>query len=206
MSDWSAASLSPLSLPGGQVALPDWMPSFLEHAGRRFPTLEDRMRLAVELARRNVDHGTGGPFGAAVFDGEGWLVAPGVNLVYMARCSVLHAEMVALILAHRVVGRYDLSDGGCAQYDLVASSEPCTMCFGATLWSGVSRLVCGAREEDARAVGFDEGPKVADWVQELTSRGIAVVRDVLREQATDVLRAYAAGGGPIYNPGRCASD
>jgi tRNA(Arg) A34 adenosine deaminase TadA len=161
------------------------------------------MQLAVELARRNVEQGTGGPFGAAIFDREGRLIAPGVNLVCTAQCSVLHAEIVALILAHRAVGRYDLSDGGRAHYDLVASTEPCAMCFGATVWSGVSRLICGAREEDARSVGFDEGPKVPDWLEALNARGIAVVRDVLREQAADVLRAYAAAGGPIYNAGRC---
>jgi len=206
MSQESTASSGPLELPGGHVDLPDWVPLFLSQAGRRFPTTEDRMGLVVELARRNVEQGTGGPFGAAVFDQEGCLVAPGINLVYTAQCSVLHAEIVALILAHRAVGRYDLSDGGRGRYDLVASTEPCTMCLGATIWSGVSRLACGARDEDARAVGFDEGPEVCDWVGALTSRGIAVVRDVLREQAAGVLRAYAAAGGLIYNAGRCPGE
>jgi len=72
------------------------------------------------------------------------------------------------------------------------------MCFGAVPWSGVSSLVCGARDEDARSIGFDEGPKLTNWVEELESRGIRVVRDVLRDEAAAVLREYGQGGGMIY--------
>ena len=60
-------------------------------------------------------------------------------------------------------------------------------------------LLCGARAEDARAVGFDEGEKPADWPAALERRGISVGRDVLREEAAAVLRRYAEGGGEIYN-------
>lgn len=75
------------------------------------------------------------------------------------------------------------------------------MCFGAIPWSGVSQLICGARDEDARAIGFDEGPKLTDWVSALNSRGITVRRDVLREEAVAVLREYSSSGGVIYNAG-----
>jgi tRNA(Arg) A34 adenosine deaminase TadA len=83
-------------------------------------------------------------------------------------------------------------------YELVASTEPCAMCFGATPWCGVRWLVCGAREEDARGIGFDEGPKVSDWVASLEQLGISVARDVCRDEAA-VLRYYAENGGIIYN-------
>jgi tRNA(Arg) A34 adenosine deaminase TadA len=106
------------------------------------------------------------------------------------------------MLAQKSLARYDLSDGGRQHYDLVATTEPCAMCFGAVPWSGVQQLVCGARDEDARAIGFDEGPKLPDWVSALNSRGIAVQRDVLREEATAVLREYVAAGGVVYNAGR----
>jgi tRNA(Arg) A34 adenosine deaminase TadA len=75
------------------------------------------------------------------------------------------------------------------------------MCFGASPWSGVRRLVCGARDEDARAIGFDEGPKLADWITALNDRGIAVLRDVLRDEAVGVLKDYIEAGGIIYNAG-----
>ena len=73
------------------------------------------------------------------------------------------------------------------------------MCLGAVSWSGARRLVCGARDEDVRAIGFDEGPKPPDWIRELERRGISVVRDELRDEAAAVLRRYAEEGGIIYN-------
>ncbi len=180
------------------VMLPEWFKS--EAAKPKvISTIEARMEFVIALARSNVRHRTGGPFGAAVFDDAGNLVAAGVNLVETANCSILHAEMVAIALAQKALGRYDLSDGSRLDYELVTLTEPCSMCFGAVPWSGVSRLVCGARDADARAIGFDEGPKVARWQEALAERGIAVVRDVLREAAVAVLRDYRDSGGTIYN-------
>lgn len=191
-----------MKLPEVSIRLPSWVESFLMKSPEVFPTVEDRMRLVVALSRRNVQCKTGGPFAAAVFDSDGRLVAPGVNIVVAAKCSLLHAEIVALAIAQRVLGRYDIGDGGRLHYDLFATTEPCSMCFGAIPWSGVRTLVCGARDEDARAVGFDEGPKLTDWVAALADRGIAVQRDVLRAEAVEVIREYAMTGGPIYNAGR----
>jgi len=87
-------------------------------------------------------------------------------------------------------------DGVLAQ---VTRTEPCAMCLGAIPWSGVRRLVCGARDEDARQVGMDEGDKPDDWEACFGRRGIAVTRDVCRAGAADVLLAYRDGGGLIYN-------
>jgi len=188
------------ALPELRLRLPDWVERMLPPRGQALGDVTARMRFAVELARQNVERGTGGPFAAAVFDGEsGRLVAPGVNLVVPARWSGAHAEIVACALAQQVLGHHDLGSAGMPSCELVSSAEPCAMCLGAVPWSGVRRVVCGAREEDARAVGFDEGPKPADWVLELARRGIEVIRDVERDAAREVLRGYARRGGPIYN-------
>ncbi|MEO1366955.1 MAG: nucleoside deaminase, partial [Acidobacteriota bacterium] len=133
-----------------------------------------------------------------VFDAEGRVIAPGVNLVVPAGASIAHAEVVALAIAQQVVGDYDLGRGE-RDLHLFTSTEPCAQCFGAVPWSGVKRLVCGAATEDAEAIGFDEGPKPERWREALETRGIAVTCGVLRRDAADVLRAYADGGGPIYN-------
>ncbi len=188
-----------MDLPELTIRLPGWLEAMLADVDPVFPTVEERMRFVIGLARENVAQKTGGPFGAAVFDERGALVAPGVNVVVASNCSVLHAEVVAIALAQKALDRYDIG-GGAGRYELVASTEPCAMCLGAVPWSGVSRVVCGARDEDARRVGFDEGPKPSDWRGELVARGIEVVRDVLRDEAAAVLDDYARQGGPIYNP------
>jgi tRNA(Arg) A34 adenosine deaminase TadA len=190
-------------LPAVELRLPGWVGEVVGDPERRYPTVEDRMRLVVELAKTNVDRRTGGPFGAAVFDrSTGRLVAPGVNLVTTANLSVAHAEIVALMVAQRVVGTFDLGGPGQPPYELVTSTEPCAMCLGSIPWSGVRYVACGARDEDARGIGFDEGAKIVDWVSALEERGIRVMRDVCREAAADVLRYYAANGGEIYNSRR----
>jgi len=158
------------------------------------------MRLAVALARRNVLEATGGPFGAVVFETEtGRVVSAGVNLVIARRNSVLHAEVVAIMLAEARAGAYSLA-GGAGTRELVASCDPCAMCLGAVLWSGVGRLVTGASGEDAAAIGFDEGPVFAESYAYLERRGIDVVRGVLRDEARGVLELYRDRGGPVYNP------
>jgi tRNA(Arg) A34 adenosine deaminase TadA len=189
-----------MRFPRVVLGLPAWVEEFVPDPDREYPTEEDRMRLAIDLSRANVEHGTGGPFGAGVFDlSTNRLVAPGVNLVATANLSTAHAEIVALMIAQQVVGHFDLGGPGRPLYELVASTQPCAQCFGAVPWSGVRRLACGARDEDAREIGFDEGPEMPDWVSALERRGISVVRDVCREEAVAVLREYAAHGGLIYN-------
>lgn len=190
-----------MTAPILSIQYPEWVERFLAQSPDTFPSRDERMRFAIQLSRLNVQHGSGGPFGAAVFDRCGKLIAPGINMVVSSNCSLLHAEMVALAFAQKRLGRFDISDGGRLDCDLFSSTEPCAMCFGAIPWSGVLGLVCGARDEDARAIGFDEGPKLSDWVAALNQRGISVQRDVLRPEAAAVLRAYGAAAGMVYNAG-----
>lgn len=190
-----------MKLPELTIRLPDWVAATLEKSPAIFPEMEDRMNFVVDLSQKNIDHRTGGPFGAAVFDPEGRLVAAGVNMVIPQNCSILHAEMVAIALAQKVLTRFDISDGGRFSFDLFTSTEPCAMCFGAIPWSGICRVVCGAGRKDAEAVGFDEGPKPENWIAELKVRGIDVVTDIGREKAAAVLSDYAKTGGLIYSPG-----
>ncbi len=184
----------------GKVVIdaPDWVDELALPGGVFAP--EDRMPFVIELARRNVVEQTGGPFGAAIFESaSGKLVAPGVNRVVSVAISFAHAEITAIGLANQQLGVFDLGGEGLPDMELVASTEPCALCLGATVWSGVRKLVTGARDEDARAIGFDEGPKVADWQEALRTRGIAVEVDVMRSEAVAVLDLYVSSGAIIYN-------
>ncbi|MES1184011.1 MAG: nucleoside deaminase [Myxococcales bacterium] len=175
--------------------LPDWV--FTE-CDLTTPRLRDseRMELAIELSRRNVEHG-GGPFGAVVFEREtGEVIAPGMNLVMPQASSLLHAEIVALMFAQARQQSFTLARDNC---ELFASSEPCVQCLGACYWAGLSRLVCGAPVELAEALGFDEGPRGTDWKEQLTVRGTPVVTGIHAERAGAILSSYADRGGFRYN-------
>ncbi|MDR4494444.1 MAG: nucleoside deaminase [Nitrospirales bacterium] len=187
-------------LPDLHLELPTWVADYLSKASEQTETPEQRMAFVVSLARMNIQHGSGGPFAAAVFRLDTHaLVAPGVNLVVSSRCSVAHAEIMALTLAEQVVGSHDLGTTGLPGYELVTSCEPCTMCLGAIVWSGIRQIICGAQETDASEIGFDEGPKPLQWVSDLQQRGITIIQDIQRAEARQVLQDYAKQGGMIYN-------
>ncbi len=187
------------------VTLPDWLIGELQAAESCISSRLARMRFVIDLSRRNVDEGTGGPFAAAVFDSnEHKLLSAAVNVVVPSACSAAHAEIVALALAQKRLATHDLNSVAGLSCELVTSTEPCAMCLGAVQWSGISSLTCGARGDDACAAGFDEGAKPPDWAAILISKGVSVTQDVCRTEAAKVLSDYAREGGPIYNPGSTA--
>jgi tRNA(Arg) A34 adenosine deaminase TadA len=188
-------------MTGSPFNLPAWAKVTLRQQKMPLVSRMDRMRFVIRLARENVERGTGGPFGAAVFEAKtGTVVSLGVNIVTRANCSHSHAEMVALANAQKELENFDLGAPGFPEHELVTSCEPCAMCYGAIPWSGVRMLVCGARCEDAEAIGFDEGPKPKNWASALEARTISVIQDVCRREAVAVLQEYKKRGGIIYNP------
>ena len=188
----------PMPLPAQlHLTLPVWVME-LDVAGRDFTTDDAKVAFAIELSRHNVERQSGGPFGAAVFSPQHHLVAVGVNRVVRQSCSVAHAEMMAYMLAQQRLQQFRLNALG-GPVTLATSAQPCCQCYGATMWAGIDRLLIGARAEDVMALTeFDEGPLPADWAGELTRRGIEVVRDVQRDAACAVLKAYGELGGPNY--------
>ncbi len=151
------------------------------------------------------------------------LVSIGMNRVVPMNNSTCHGEMVAIQLAQKKMGSFSLnmmmSERDTAnndkvvwdnetsnqprqrqrrQFELFTSCEPCAMCLGATLWSGVSRIVCAATRDDAQSVGFDEGPVYESSYAHLESCGVKVTKGVMKEEAQQVLRKYAENG-LIYN-------
>lgn len=176
------------------LSLPAWLDE-VNAASHRFADDEAAMAFAVALSRRNVEDG-GGPFAALVLSAAGELVVAGVNRVVPSAASILHAEMLALLLAHQRLQTHDLSNAG--RFTLVTTCAPCAMCLGAIPWSGIARVVCGARGEDAEQVGFDEGDKPDCWQQGLRRRGILLREDVCRDEVLQVLGEYRQSGRPLY--------
>jgi tRNA(Arg) A34 adenosine deaminase TadA len=181
------------------LSLPPWVNEVALPASQAH--LSDRMEFVLALAMRNVDQGTGGPFGAAVFEQEsGRLVSVGVNRVVPENSSLAHAEVLAIGLAQASLGTYDLGGSGQPRLQLVSSSQMCAMCLGAVVWSGVGEVVYSTTAGDVIAtVGFDEGPTPPDYSHQLAHRGISVVAGIMRDEGLTVLRRYVASGGVVYN-------
>ena len=175
--------------------LPNWIDK-LAFAQATFPDDASKMTLAIELARQNIIHGTGGPFGAAIFQiSTGKLISTGVNLVVNTNNSVLHAEVTAIMLAEKRLQSFSMTN----DFEMFTSCEPCAMCLGASLWSGIKRIVCAATGEDARAIGFDEGPVFPESWSYMKERGIEIVHNFMRPEAKSVLVNYKTHGGLVYN-------
>lgn len=179
------------------LTLPVWVHDQVD-LNRNFDDDASKVALVIELARLNVANASGGPFGAAIFDAVGRVLSIGVNRVIPETCSVAHAEMMAFMIAQQRSQQFRLNAIG-GPITLASSAQPCCMCYGATFWAGIDRLLIGARASDVMALTeFDEGPLPADWIGELERRDIQVYRDIQREAACTVLRHYGEQAGGEY--------
>ena len=124
------------------------------------------------------------PVGAVVVDGDDRVIGTGHNIRERDDDPTGHAEVVALREAARGRGSWRLDD--CT---LVVTLEPCTMCAGALVLARVARLVFGAYDAKAGAVG-----SLWDVVRDrrLNHRP-EVVPDIRADEATALLTAFFAG-------------
>ncbi|MFD8228663.1 tRNA adenosine(34) deaminase TadA [Streptomyces massasporeus] len=142
------------------------------------------MRLALDEAAEAV-RGGDVPVGAVVLAPDGTTVlAVGHNEREAGGDPTAHAELLALRRAAAALGAWRLA--GCT---LVVTLEPCTMCAGAIQQSRVDRLVYGARDEKAGAVG-----SLWDLVRDrrLNHRP-EVIEGVLAEECAGLLTAFFRG-------------
>lgn len=190
---------NPPFLTSVSLSLPDWVAEMEPALREGYPTDEDKMRLAVTLSARNVAANTGGPFGAAIFDSDsGSVISIGVNRVVPLNNSTAHAEMMAFMLAQHRMKNHRLNATR-HHFVMATSAQPCAMCYGASVWAGINRILIGARREDVESLTeFDEGPMPRNWIEGLKRRGISVTRDILRKEACRVLRDYEEKIGTTY--------
>jgi len=183
------------------LSLPNWINSFLNEYPKIITEPEKQMRFVLALTERNIREETGGPFGSAVFERDsGKMVSVGVNVVVHQNCSAAHAEMMALMLAQKKLGHFDLSADGFREHRLVTSGKMCAMCLGNVCWSGVSEVLSSAEPEDVEKIaGFDEGPTPPDYNAQLERRGIKIMPEFLRSEGQAVLQLYVDLGGKVYN-------
>ena len=111
------------------------------------PLDDAAMVAALDVARSALAAGEV-PIGAIVLDPSGGVIASAHNERESLRDPTAHAEVVALRRAGTALGAWQLS--GCT---LVVTVEPCTMCAGALVLARVARIVFGAWDPKAGAVG-----------------------------------------------------
>lgn len=163
------------------------------------PQAENIIRaLQAELRERIFRDGCG-PFLAAVYDANGTLLVKAANSVVQEQCSHCHAEMNAIREVQKLLGTYDLAPHNLSLY---VTAEPCIMCLGGIMWSGIKTVYYGVPSATVeRITGFDEGFK-PDWHAEFRKRGITVYGNLAPEAGEAVLREYMAAGRPVYKPER----
>jgi len=109
---------------------------------------EDAMAKAIELARAAASASGDVPVGAIILNKDGEVISTGANQRELSNNPTAHAEIIAIQKAASAIGNWRLD--GCT---LVVTLEPCSMCAGAIAQSRIPRLVFGAWDEKAGAVG-----------------------------------------------------
>jgi guanine deaminase len=112
--------------------------------------LAGKMEIAIRVAEQGIAIGQA-PFGAAIFDAEGELVAAEHNRVRQDFDPSAHAEVVAIRSACQKTGQRKL-----AGFWLYSTCEPCPMCASTLVFAGIRHVCFGASVQDALAAGFED--------------------------------------------------
>ncbi|WP_411827148.1 nucleoside deaminase [Luteolibacter sp. AS25] len=108
------------------------------------------MERAVNLARKGMLAGDGGPFGAVLVR-DGLVLGEGWNRVLATNDPTAHGEVVAIRDACAREKTFSLE--GCEIY---TTGQPCPMCLGAIYWAGIRGIYYGFSIEDAADIGFGD--------------------------------------------------
>jgi len=138
-----------------------------------------------------------GPFVAAIYNDKNELVVKAANSVVNEVCSINHAEMNVIRAAEQMFGTYDLAPYNLKLY---LTAEPCIMCVGGIMWSGIKEVYYGVPSKSVEKItGFDEGFK-PNWFKEFNKRGIVVYGNIEQELGEQELQNYVNEGKKIYKP------
>lgn len=163
--------------------------------------LKAAQKILLELqndAKIQIEQGYG-PFVAAIYDENGNLIVKTANSVLSEQCSNNHAEMNAIKAAEKKLNTFDLAPYNLSLY---VTSEPCIMCLGGIMWSGIKNVYYGVPSSRVEEItGFDEGFK-PHWLKEFKKRGIIVYGNIETQAGEAVLSNYVNSGKKVYKPSR----
>lgn len=136
---------------------------------------EQFMAKAIEKAKQGVLQGQT-PFGACITK-NGKVITCDHNVVFATTDITAHAEIHAIRNACKILNTIDLS-----QCTIYSTCEPCPMCFAGCHWSKISKIVFGAKIEDAQRFGFSELSISNRSMKEIGKSPIVIVENVLRDE------------------------
>ena len=163
--------------------------------------LENAKKIILQLQNEmsNYIANGSGPFLAAIIDENGQIISKTANSVVSEICSNNHAEMNAIKMAQKKLRTYDLSKYNLSLY---VTSEPCMMCAGGIMWSGIKTIYYGVPSQKVESITkLDEGFK-PNWFQEFKKRGITVYGNIEPKEGEKILKKYVNTGKSIYKPKR----
>jgi tRNA(Arg) A34 adenosine deaminase TadA len=146
---------------------------------------EKFMQYAIELGRKGMEAGNGGPFGAIVVK-DGKIIGEGWNRVLASNDPTAHGEITAIRDACKNIQSYDLS--GCEIY---TSGEPCPMCLSAIYWAHVSRIFYGFTIQATATANFDDAFIFKELNKPASERKITQIQ-ILETEALKLLKDYTA--------------
>ena len=118
----------------------------------------DIMKLGIEEARKTMNEGFGGPFGAVIVDSNYNVIAVASNTVLKDNDPTAHAEINAIKKACKKLNTHDLTG-----YKIYATGYPCPMCLSAIIWANIKEVYYGTDLMDAEKIGFRD-QKIYDFI------------------------------------------
>jgi len=151
------------------------------------------MKKALEHAKNTMNENIGGPFGAAIIDQDGSIVAISSNSVLRDHDPSAHAEINAIRLAGINKGTHDLS--GCT---LITTTYPCPMCLSAAIWANIKQVFYGCDPSDAERIGFRDD-FIYKFIQgNQKDKKIIALNQMCREESLPLFEEYKKKEKTIY--------
>ena len=149
------------------------------------------IELGIEEARKTMNEGKGGPFGA-VITRNGKIITVASNTVISSHDASAHAEINAIRKAGKILGTHDLSD-----CEIYTTGYPCPMCLSAIIWANIKKVYYGTNLDDAKEIGFRD-----EFIYEhIKNNGLGELiefENIEREKCLELFKEYKDSGKEIY--------
>lgn len=145
--------------------------------------MNEYMKVANDMAKSATEKKEGGPFGAAIVDSEGNIVATGNNKVLLEKDPTCHAEITAIRNACKKLDTYDLSG-----MTLYTSCEPCPMCLSAIIWANIKDVYYACTKDDAAELGFRDD-MIYNYLKN-KDESIVKLKQIDRDECIETFRKY----------------